>query len=241
MAEKKTQALSLLQGILEETQSEAQAERERLAADLRNREEAERQAAEEAERRRRVDAERRLAEEDARQRAAAERRAAELERIRIDDLKARGLWQEPKAPEPVEAAPTAAPVARPTMSTQDATALQALAARKARRGPLLAAAVVLLAAAGGGGGFWYAQSIEHVDSTTTYAKAEVRTAERALASASIGFNQIPDPVVLAAPTPEPAATTSRPSRPRGSGSSSSTASSTSRPPRIQLGGSLGRE
>lgn len=238
------QALSLLKGILEETQSEAEAEKARLEAELRRREEAERQAAEEADRLRREEAERRLAAEDARQRAAAERRAAEMERIRIEDLKARGLWQEPVAPvvESAPAEPTAPVKMRPAMSTQDAMALQQAAARKARTGPMLAAAAAVLALGGAGGGLWYAQNVEYVDAQTSYAKADVQTSEVALASASIGFNRIPDPVVIAAPVPEAAPATAG-TRPRTrTGGSSSTASTTDdRPPRIQLGGSLGRE
>ena len=78
MTEKKTQAMDLLQGILDETASEATAEQERLEAELKEREEAERRKKAEAELQRQADLQRQLAEE-------SERAAQELSLIHISE------------------------------------------------------------------------------------------------------------------------------------------------------------
>jgi len=211
-APKKTQAISLLEGILLETQGEADAEMKRLSEDLKRKEDEARAAAEATERARREEAERRLAEEEARQMAAAGRRAQELERMRIEELKAKGLWKEPEQPKVEEVAPVApAPVStRPTMSTVDAIAIQKAQARKSRT-MFLVAALAVLGIGGGAGGYVYVNSLEYVDATTTYAKADLSVVEVADAMASLTIQAIPEPIVIAAPTAdEPASRTGRP-------------------------------
>jgi hypothetical protein len=210
-APKKTQAISLLEGILLETQGEADAEMKRLSEDLKRKEDEARAAAEATERARREEAERRLAEEEARQMAAAGRRAQELERMRIEELKAKGLWKEPEQPKVEEVAPVAAaPVStRPTMSTVDAVAIQNAQARKSRTA-FLVAALAVLGIGGGAGGFVYMNSLEYVDATTTYTKADLAVVEVADAMASLTIQAIPEPIVIAAPTAgEPAGRSNR--------------------------------
>jgi hypothetical protein len=210
-APKKTQAISLLEGILQETQGEADAEMKRLSEDLKRKEDQARASAEAAERAKRDEAERRLAEEEARQMAAAGRRAQELERMRIEELKAKGLWKEPEAPKVEEVPVAAAPVAaRPGMSTVDAVAVQKAQARQSRN-LFLVAALALLSIGGGVGGFLYVSSIEYVDATTNYGKADLAVVEVADAMASLTIQAIPEPIVIAAPTAEePAARSNRP-------------------------------
>lgn len=218
-APKKTQAISLLEGILLETQGEADAEMKRLSEDLKRKEDEARAAAEATERARREEAERRLAEEEARQMAAAGRRAQELERMRIEELKAKGLWKEPEQPKVEEVAPVvAAPVStRPTMSTVDAVAIQKAQARKSRT-VFLVAALAVLGIGGGAGGFVYMNSLEYVDATTTYTKADLAVVEVADAMASLTIQAIPEPIVIAAPTAgEPAGRTGRPRNNRPAG------------------------
>ena len=196
-APKKTQAISLLEGILQETQGEADAEMKRLSEDLKRKEDLARASAEAAERARREEGERRLAEEEARQMAAAGRRAQELERMRIEELKAKGLWKEPELPKVEEAPPVAvAPVSRR---------------------PVLAALAVL-GIGGGAGGFVYMNSLEYVDATTNYGKADLAVVEVADAMASLTLQAIPEPIVIAAPTAdEPAGRSNRPRTNRTSG------------------------
>lgn len=231
----KTQAISLLEGILEETQTEAAAERLRMEAELRRKDDVEKAAREQAERQRRAEGERRLAEEDERRRQAAERRAAEVERLRIEELKAKGLWKEPE-PAPV-VAPTASPAStRPQMSTQEAMAVAAQANRKSTLVPLLIAAIVLLGLAGAGGGYWWSENRVFVDATTVYAKADPQTSALQNAVATIGFEALPPPVILPAPEiATPAATAG----PRRTGPARSTASpAETGPVRLQLGGNV---
>jgi len=200
-APKKTQAISLLEGILQETQGEADAEMKRLSEDLKRKEEVARASAEAAERARREEGERRLAEEEARQMAAAGRRAQELERMRIEELKAKGLWKEPELPEVEEAPPVAvAPVSRrPVMSTVDALAIQKAQSRKSRT-LFVVAALAVLGIGGGAGGFVYVNSLEYVDATTNYGKADLAVVEVADAMASLTLQAIPEPIVIASPT-----------------------------------------
>lgn len=132
-----------------------------------------------------------------------------------------------------------APVARPQMSTVDAMAVQRAAAAKARRVPMAIAAVAVLGIGGGAGGWWYAQQIEYVDSATSFAKVEVDTVAVAMAAGTVGFNRIPDPVVIPVEQPTQAATSSGRSGRSGRGSSSSAPAEER--PRINLGGAIGRE
>jgi hypothetical protein len=211
----KTQAISLLEGILQETQGEADAEMKRLAEDLRRKEEEAKLAAERAERAKREDAERRLAEEEARQQAAAERRAQELERMRIEELKAKGLWKEPEKPVEEAPAPVVSASVRPTMSTTEAMAIQKAQTRQAR-GMFAMAAVMILAIGGGIGGFVYANSLEYVDSTTPYAKTDAAVVTVADSMASLELRAIPAPPVIEAAPEDAAPTRARSSRPRAS-------------------------
>lgn len=244
----KTQALSLLEGILEETQNEAAAERARLEEELRRKEEETRRAREAEERQRRDDAERRVAEEEERRRQAAARRAEELERLRIEELKAKGLWKEPE-PEEAPAPPVAndnRASARPTMTTQEALTIARSQSRKQTL-TLVAILFLIVAAAGGGGAAWYMISTkEYVDASTVYAKSQPNTVALARAVATIGFDQVPDPPVPVPTVEEEAAAAAaagarrappRTTRPAG-GAAAET--STGGPPRLQLGGNVGR-
>lgn len=207
----KTQAISLLEGILQETQGEAEAEMQRLSEEVRQREEQARLEAERADAVKREEANRRLAEEEARQVAAASRRQAELERMRIEELKAKGLWKEPERPVEVEAAPVAAASVRPAMSTVDAIAVQKAQARQSRSTLLLAAAAFVIVA-GGVGGALFATSIEYVDATTQYGKAEPEVVAMADAVAALTLQAIPEPP---APVVEEPAAADGPARPAG--------------------------
>jgi hypothetical protein len=209
-APKKTQAISLLEGILQETQGEAEAEMKRLSEDLKRKEDEARAVAESAERARRDEAERRLAEEEARQMAAAGRRAQELERMRIEELKAKGLWKEPEQPKVEEAPVVATPVStRPTMSTVDAVAIQKAQSRQSRN-MMLVAALSVIGIGGAAGAFLYVNSLEYVDATTNYGKADLAVVEVADAMASLTIQAIPEPIVIASPdADEPGSRTGR--------------------------------
>jgi hypothetical protein len=208
----KTQAISLLEGILQETQGEADAEMRRLEEEVKRKEEAERRDVEAAGAAKRAEAGRRLADEEVRQLAAAERRQAELERMRIEELKAKGLWKEPEKPV-VEAAPvlvSSAP-SRPVMNTAEALAVQQAQARSTRSSILMVAALFLVVG-GGVAGALYATSIEYVDSMTPYQKAEPAVLVRADAVAALALQPIPEPLAPqeAAAAEETPSTTSRP-------------------------------
>jgi len=227
--EKKTQAASLLAGILEETESEAARERERLERELREREAAERErlateeAARQAELRRQLDA------EAQRQDDAKARRLAAMEALRIEELKEKGLWQEPE-PEPVVA--PVAPEPRSVQHTAEVVAAQKRSAMPMRIG--LAAAILLLG--GAAAVFVVVGQVPKADAETRYAFAAPATVEVPTALATVGFQAIPDPIVReVAPEPEAAA---RPSRTNRGSSGSRTSSGDRRPPRIQLGGEL---
>jgi hypothetical protein len=204
----KTQAISLLEGILQETKGEAEAEMQRLSEEVRLREEQVRIEAEFADAAKREEANRRLAEEEARQVAAASRRQAELERMRIEELKAKGLWKEPERPVEVEVAPAPAASSRPAMSTVDAIAVQKAQAKQSRSTLLMAAAAFVAIAAAVGGGL-YATSIEYVDATTQYGKAEPEVVAVADAVAALTLQAIPEPP---APLVEEPAAADGPSR-----------------------------
>jgi hypothetical protein len=226
--EKKTQAASLLAGILEETESEAARERERLDRELQEREQAERErrAAEEAQRQ--AELRRQLDAEAQRQDDARARRLAAMEALRIEELKEKGLWTEPE-PEP---APVAAPSeTRPVQHTAEVVAAQKRSARPMQ----LALAAAILAVGGGVALFAVFGQVPAADSESRYAYAAPVTVEAPTALATIGFQPIPDPIVREAePEPEPAARSGRSSR----GSSGRTTTNERRPPRIQLGGEL---
>ncbi len=153
MAEqKKTQALELLSGILEETQREAEEERRKADEARRTAEEqARRDALAEAEAKRH-EAERKLAEEDARRAAAAERRAAAAEALRIEELRAKGLYKEPE-----EEKPAAAPAAAKAPVEEKRSSL-----------PLLLAALVLGGLAVGAWFGYQEMNREYVDASTSY-------------------------------------------------------------------------
>lgn len=144
---RQTQALDILDDILEDTEELARIEERRLAEQLRQREEEAKAAAEEEARRRAEDAERRLAEEEARRRAAAERRSlAERAMQQVD---------EPEEEKVVVAAPVAAVEPEKKSNTL---------------GILIAA--VLLGAIGVGGFLGYtAMTQEFVDAETIYPAA----------------------------------------------------------------------
>lgn len=206
----KTQAISLLEGILQETQGEAEAEMRRLEEEVKRKQEQERLEAEAADAAKRAEAGRRLADEEARQLAAAERRQAELERMRIEELKAKGLWKEPEKPVVEEAPVLVSPQStRPVMNTAEALAVQQREARSSRRTTLMVAAAFLVVGGGVAGGL-YATSIEHVDSMTSYQKAEPAVVVMSDAVAALALQPIPEPP---APEAEPEAAAPAAARP----------------------------
>lgn len=226
--EKKTQAASLLAGILEETESEAERERERLEAELKQREEDERKRRADEEAARQAELQRQLSEEARRQDDARARREAAMEALRIEELKEKGLWQEPE-PEPAPA-----PVARAAPAGGPHTA-EVVAQQKRSSLPMRLAAAAALVLIGGGVALFliYGQP-ELVDTETRYAVAAPATVDVAGAVAAIGFEPIPDPIVREAEPETNQARTPRSTRPsRGTSNSGER-----RPPRIQLGGEL---
>lgn len=240
MAGKKTQALSLLEGILDETQAEAEAAQQALDEELKRKEAEAKRVAEEAETAKRAELERRMAEEADRQRTAAERREAAAEAMRIEELKAQGLWVEP---EPEPAPPVEAPVAD-VGTTREVVAAQ----EKSKRGTFFAAAAALLILGGGAAGAWVYLNQEFVDASTPFTASAPDTVLYADASAVVAFRAIPDPIVqeAAAPEPEPERRSSSRSSTRreseSSRSSDSGSSSGSTPPRrFNLGENLRRD
>lgn len=232
---KKTQALSLLEGILDETANEAESARLALEEELRRKEEEARQRAEAEEAQRRAEIARRLEAEADRQRTAAERREAALEAMRIEELKAKGLWKEPE-PEPK---PQVIEAPRPQVNTQQAVA----AGKKSNSSALFAAAAAVLILGGGAAGAWFYMNQEYVDATTPFAAETPAVVALADASAVVTFQAIPDPIVqqAAAPAEEPRRDRGTRSRPRSdSGSSDSGSNDRSPTPEFQLGGNLGR-
>ena len=213
---RKTQALTILSSILEETKSEAEAEREALSAA-----EAQKAAAVKAETaaqdaQARADALRRIEEEEARQEAAASRRTMAAEALRVDDSPA-----------------VAAPV-RPKggYSTEQVVAVQKKAVSK---GLLIGVAAAVAAIVGGGAAFG-AMSKNQVDATTSYAKVAIE--EAPIASPKASFSFTPEP------PPQAAAVAAAPSARRGGGARSGgtkpAAAATTPPagPRIRLGGGI---
>jgi hypothetical protein len=229
----KNQALSLLQGILDETAAEAEQAKVALEEEIKRKEAEAKAAAQAEEARRREEIASRLREEEERQRIAAERREHALEELRIEELKAKGLWKEP---EPETAPPVADTAAgAPGPSTQSLVAVQ----ERSRRSVGLAAAAAVLAIGAGAAGVWFYLNQEYVDATTPFASATPAVVELASASTVVAFQAIPDPIVQeAAAAPEPARPATRPSRPRTSGSSTPEPAEPSGP-RLNLGGNLG--
>jgi hypothetical protein len=229
---KKTQAISLLEGILEDTHSAAESERAKLEAQLRERGDVERARKQEAEKERQADIHRRLDADVRRQEEARERRDAAMEALRIEELKEKGLWTEPvKVSVPT---PASVPVA-PRMTGANTAEVVAAQQRSSAKGRFLVLAAILVAGIAGALFFKYGQPVL-VDSLTEYAAASPSIVERPVAIAAIGFVPIPDPIVVAA-APEEEATSSSSRRDRRNRDSSSS-SRGSTPPRIQLGGEL---
>lgn len=217
---RKTQALSLLENILEETQSEAEKERQRLEEELRRKEEETKRVAEEAERQRRLEIARRLEEEEARRSAAVERRTAAINLMKMEELREQGLLPETE-PEPaprVEAA-------RSAVDTSAATAARPSVGQSRGVFAAAAAALVLVAA---GGGAWAWMNQEFVDAKS-FAKQSVDVVALADSATTVAFARIPDPIVVAAPAAAAA--------PRRSSGGSSSSSAT--PARTSIRGSLG--
>ena len=86
----------LLAGILDETALDAQAEEERIQAEIRKREEEEARKRQEEQDRKRLDAEARISAEQERQNEVKERRTQRMQALKIEDLKERGEWIDPE-------------------------------------------------------------------------------------------------------------------------------------------------
>lgn len=89
-------AENLLAGILDDTEDEAKAEQERIEAEIKAKEEAERLKREEEERRKKEQAAARLNAEMERLQSVEQKRAAKLEAMKIEELKKRGEWVDPE-------------------------------------------------------------------------------------------------------------------------------------------------
>lgn len=213
---RKTQALTILSSILEETKSEAEAERETLVAA-----EAQKAAAAQAEAaaqdaQARAEANRRIEEEEARQEAAASRRTMAAEALRVDD-------------EPAVAAPVRQ---KGGYSTEQVVAVQKKAVSK---GLLIGVAAAVAAVVGGAAAFG-AMAKNQVDATTSYAK--VAFEEAPVTSPKASFTFTPEP------SPEAPSVASAPSAKRGgsarSGGSKPAGAAVTVPtgPKIRLGGGI---
>ena len=214
-----TQALDLLNDLLEEEEQASLAEAQRLEEELRQRKLEEQQKAEEADRRRREDAERRLQEEEERRRAAAERRSAAEEAARLAQMTDEELA-----------------ALQPQKEDKQATIAVPVVEKKSSAGPI-ALAAILLGAIGVGGFFGYQElTREHVDTQATYPMATptINSLASAGATARVQFQGPP------APEPEADTSSSSSSRSRSSGSrsSGSGSSSSGSPSSIQLGGMI---
>jgi hypothetical protein len=213
---RKTQALTILSSILEETKSEAEAEREALAAAEAKKAEAAKAEAAAQDAQARAEAIRRIEEEEARQDAAASRRTMAAEALRVDD-------------EPAVAAPV-----RPKggYSTEQVVAVQKKAVSK---GLLIGVAAAVAAIVGGAAAFG-AASKNQVDATTSYAKVAIE--EAPIASPKASFTFTPEP------PPEAASVAAAPSARRGGGARSGGAkpagAAVTAPtgPKIRLGGGI---
>lgn len=213
---RKTQALTILSSILEETKSEAEAEREVLAAAEAQKAAAAKAEAAAQDAQARADALRRIEEEEARQEAAASRRTMAAEALRVDDSPA-----------------VAAPV-RPKggYSTEQVVAVQKKAVSK---GLLIGVAAAVVAIVGGAAAFG-AASKKQVDATTSYAKVAIEEAPIASPKASFTFTP--------APRAQAAAAAAAPSARRGgsarSGGTKPAAATVTPPtgPKIRLGGGI---
>lgn len=213
---RKTQALTILSSILEETKSEAEAEREALAAAEAKKAEAAKAEAAAQDAQARAEAIRRIEEEEARQQAATSRRTMAAEALRVDDSPA-----------------VAAPV-RPKggYSTEQVVAVQKKAVSK---GLLIGVAAAVAAIVGGAAAFG-AASKNQVDATTSYAKVAIEEAPIASPKASFTFTPEPPPRAAAA---EPASSARRGGSAR-SGGTKPAAPAVTAPtgPKIRLGGGI---
>ncbi len=213
---RKTQALTILSSILEETKSEAEAEREALAAAEAKKAEAAKAEAAAQDAQARAEAIRRIGEEEARQQAATSRRTMAAEALRVDDSPA-----------------VAAPV-RPKggYSTEQVVAVQKKAVSK---GLLIGVAAAVAAIVGGAAAFG-AASKNQVDATTSYAKVAIE--EAPIASPKASFTFTPEP------PPEAPSVAAAPSAKRGGGARSGGAkpagAAVTAPtgPKIRLGGGI---
>ena len=195
-APRKTQALTLLSGILEETQSEAEAERKRIDEQLKQKELEAKRRAEEEENARKAEAARKIAEEEARQKAASERRA----------MTARLLKVEERPENPAEAAPTAPVLPTPASISQvksgyNTTQLVAVQRKAGSKGAFIGAAAAILLAAGGGAAY-FQLTRTYVDAQTSFPKASPEFVS--VASATVRGEWLAAPVA-AAPVADAAA------------------------------------
>lgn len=212
---RKTQALTILSSILEETKSEAEAEREALGAAEAQKAAAAKAEAAAKDAQDRAEAIRRIEEEEARQEAAASRRTMAAEALRVDDSPA-----------------VAAPV-RPKggYSTEQVVAVQKKAVSK---GLLIGVAAAVVAIVGGAAAFG-AMSKNQVDATTSYAKVAIE--EAPIASPKASFTFTPEPPRQAASVS--AAPSARRGGPRSGGTKPAAAAVTPPTgPKIRLGGGI---
>ena len=203
-------ANDLLAGILDETEEEARSEEQRLQDELEARAEAERREQEQEKARKRAEAKARITAEEERLEGLEKRRTMRQEALRIEEMKERGDYVEPKTTESeadeqlsgepgeerrksrVKGSSTHLPevAVEPVRPAADATQERVVAAPRPSRAPLFGLVAVALLVAGAGIAAFALTTGQYEHDTSTYTKAVYKPVEARDMQVSVGFTPI---------------------------------------------------
>ncbi len=207
----------LLAGILDDTATEAEAEQERIAAEIKARQEEEQRKKEEEEAKKRAEAEARLSAEKERLQQVEKRRTQKLEALRIEDLKESGQWNPPEElsdEKDEKETPPAAAQRPPQAAAQPAPRPMAPAPepipQKSNTGLVIGLAALILAVVGAAVIAFVVLPDGYEVDNTTYAKTTYTPAQSEITVVELGFAPLPEKKVEEAPAPR----TRRPTRTR---------------------------
>ena len=200
---------SLLAGILDDTETAAQAEQAQLEAAVRAKQEEEERMRLEEEERKRREAEEKLRSEQSRQEQIKQRRTEKMEALRVEELKERGEWVDPaldEAKQEEERARQAEVEEKARMQQQmaqmqqqmsqmkqksDAQPVEPIAATKKSKGPMIALAAVVVAVIGAGAVLGVLMTQQYQPDTTNYPKVSLEAKEAKNVVTTAAFTPLP--------------------------------------------------
>lgn len=201
----------LLAGILDDTETAAQAEQARLEAAMRQKKEEQARLQQAEEDRKRHEAEERLRSEQNRQHEIKQRRTAKMEALRVEDLKASGQWVDPAIAERErqeelerQAATSEKAVLQQQMQqmqqqmtqmaqtqTDHVTAMPAAAPQKKSKAPLIALAAVVVAVIGAAAVIGVMVTQQYQPDATNYPKVALEAVEAKDVVSTAAFTPLP--------------------------------------------------